>query len=370
MLKTHLNTFKLLLLFLVMAPGRMVANDGVFYAMGNTLFPIRETVVRMDKEILGLTRDGDHVNVSVYFEFFNPGPEKELIVGFVTPRAGGDFPEEESEHPQITGFTVLMNGKDLPYKIYVSDSSGFNLPDSIASGRDFIYHFKALFVKGKNIVRHTYRFRASSGVETQYDIPYVITTGKMWAGGSIADFTLNINMGTDCYFTVPNSFVKGGQPAAWQIKGRGKLSANKIWFIEHEWRTAFIRNGILTLNEKKFAPDTNLSVAVWQLHNEVYLWRDDRGQHEFQELIWDYVYGDYNNELHERSGEELRLLRNYPYARKGYFFQDKSLREYFAQFNWYLPEPALKQEDINLSKQDQEIIQLVRAEEERRKGGQ
>lgn len=66
------------------------ANDGVFYATGNTLVPLKETTIRLKKEILNLERKGDWVQVDIYFEFFNPGPEKELTVGFVTPPADGD----------------------------------------------------------------------------------------------------------------------------------------------------------------------------------------------------------------------------------------------------------------------------------------
>ena len=58
------------------------ANDGVFYAAGNQLIPITETDISVKKEVLTLNRVGNHIEVTVYYEFFNPVGEKELLVGF------------------------------------------------------------------------------------------------------------------------------------------------------------------------------------------------------------------------------------------------------------------------------------------------
>lgn len=38
-----------------------------------------------------------------------------------------------------------------------------------------------------------------------------------------------------------------------------------------------------------------------------------------------------------KSAEELRLMRNYIFARRGYIFESKDLKEYFEQFSWYVP---------------------------------
>ncbi len=52
------------------------ANDGVFYASGNQLIPITETDISVKKEVLTLNRVGDHIEVTVYYEFFNPVGEE------------------------------------------------------------------------------------------------------------------------------------------------------------------------------------------------------------------------------------------------------------------------------------------------------
>ena len=38
-----------------------------------------------------------------------------------------------------------------------------------------------------------------------------------------------------------------------------------------------------------------------------------------------------------KSGSELRVMRNYIYARHGYKFKSKDLQQYFAQYPWYTP---------------------------------
>ena len=103
------NLRNLLLLILGFTWSNLEANDGVFYAQGNHLVPVQETVVQLQKEVLKLKREGDWMQVDVDFEFFNPGPAKTVIVGFVTPPAMGDVSEELTAHPQIREFSAVVN---------------------------------------------------------------------------------------------------------------------------------------------------------------------------------------------------------------------------------------------------------------------
>ena len=61
----------------------LFANDGAFFARGNQLIPIQETSISVKKEILSIKKiRNQFVEVSVYYEFFNPDADKEIIVGF------------------------------------------------------------------------------------------------------------------------------------------------------------------------------------------------------------------------------------------------------------------------------------------------
>lgn len=44
-----------------------------------------------------------------------------------------------------------------------------------------------------------------------------------------------------------------------------------------------------------------------------------------------------HDDVEGKSAEELRLMRNYIFARRGYIFESEDLKEYFEQFSWYVP---------------------------------
>lgn len=152
------------------------ANDGAFFARGNQLIPITETSISVKKEVLSIKKiRNQFVEVSVYYEFFNPGSEKEITVGFeaASPEGDVDGAPKNGKHPYMRDFTVNINQKIVPYEIaYVSDSlyQKDNTINSIdlktfngnKSGNyvDFfyVYHFKAKFKKGINVIKHTYNY--------------------------------------------------------------------------------------------------------------------------------------------------------------------------------------------------------------------
>lgn len=47
-----------------------------------------------------------------------------------------------------------------------------------------------------------------------------------------------------------------------------------------------------------------------------------------------YVTAD---DLRYKSGSDLRIMRNYIFARHGYKFKSKDLQDFFSQYSWYVP---------------------------------
>lgn len=72
------------------------------------------------------------------------------------------------------------------------------------------------------------------------------------------------------------------------------------------------------------------------------------------------TYVNYND-LAGKSGSQLRIMRNYIYARHGYRFKSKDLQRYFAQYPWYSPMYS----DVNhlLNKIEKSNIQTISAYE-------
>lgn len=364
-----LKYFAALLLFI--QASQLKANDGVFYARGNTLFPVKETEIRMDKEFLSLTREGDFVNIVVQFEFFNPGGAKELVVGFVTPPGSGDIEEEEAEHPQIQDFTVQMNGLPLKWSVARVNGTGYQLSEDIADENEFLYHFTAPFKSGLNRIQHTYRFKATEWVEAPFIAEYVLTTGTTWAGGEIGDFTLEINMGENIVFTLPWSFSENGEPAPWRLEGSGALATDKRNFIDRPFKVVSMEKGKVVLHQTHFRPQLNLDIYEFYIHNEVYLWMPNDTENPLSALMFEYmIFEPVATELIDTyTAEQLRLFRNFLYARQGYSFQDKALKALFDQCIWYRPRANLRMEDIVLPARDQALLIVIQNSEKKLQGG-
>jgi len=348
------------------------ANDGVFYATGNTLVPLKETQVRLKKEILNLTRKGDWMQVDIYFEFLNPGPDKELTVGFVTPPADGDVSEAEAAHPQVKDFMVMAGDQLLPYKIAKLEQTGFKVDTKIASGYDFVYYFTVRFAKGVTVIRHSYVYRGGGSVEAAHDFDYRLTTGTTWANSAIDDFELNIDMGDDSYFSVPASFTNSA-PAAWQAAGIGRISKTSfaVPYIAEgadKLRMVYMRRGKLQLRATAFKPVKDLTLSFWNLHNEVNLWCDDKAVNDFADIM-QFVWGDsVTTYIAGLSDAQLRLYRNLNYARAGYEFKDEALRKTFSKYNWYIADPAVKIDNTPDYYITKEIMKLILEEEKKRRG--
>jgi len=351
------------------------ANDGVFYAQGNNLIPLQETRVELRKELLKFfVRDFRFADVDVDFEFYNPDGERTLTVGFVTPPAFGDVGEEEQEHPRISDFTVLVNGEKLDFKIAKMEQTSFNAEALDVNGFDFVYYFNVKLKPGLNRVRHTYRFEGGGSVETFRDFYYQITTGKRWANKQMDDFELQLHM-DEGIFNLPSRFVKGKGLADWKIVGDGviKKNAERMFdFDEDSIRMAHLNRGYFLFKAKNFRPDFDITISEFNWGTG---WIGKMCKQGTKCLPEDAAerYGFYMSRepgeyvevsaLKELTARELKMLRNFAFALRGYDFKSADLKSHYSKFFWYKPDPSLKAEDIALSEAEKAFIEKVRAAE-------
>ena len=358
------------------------ANDGVFYAEGNQLIPITETDISVKKEVLTINRVGDHLEVTVYYEFFNPVGEKELLVGFEakSPYNGKDPTTTFPRHPHIRNFKVVLNGETLSYDIaHVNKGTYDNDGNYVASSYykngkflnwslqqikdtmnawdyydempvDYVYHFKAKFRPGLNIIQHTYDFDLSSSVEEEFYFPYVLTAANRWANHQLDDFTLNINLGDCVSFHLFPDFFKSANE--WKILGEGKVTTDKIWgFTDDKETPVFhIQKGGISFHKDNFHPNGELRISQRRFWSFSWAYWDDFGKEEAYGLMEDgkeqyntlYVYDYVNNDDLAKtalSDNQKRILKNLPFAYRGYIFKTKELQDYFESTKWYLPNP-------------------------------
>lgn len=67
------------------------------------------------------------------------------------------------------------------------------------------------------------------------------------------------------------------------------------------------------------------------------------------------------SDLEGKSKEELRIMRNYIFARHGYIFKSKSLKKYFKQFDWY--SPKRKKVSSELSQVELDNVSFIKSYE-------
>lgn len=372
----------ILLLLLTMIGAK--ANDGVFYASGNQLIPISETDISVKKEVLTITRVDDHLEVTVYYEFFNPSKPKDLLVGFEAEPPYPYFDDDLSfypEQPHMRNFTVLVNGERLSYEVttamypesvemtgYYKNGKFSNLTkkqaeqaikdhDEMVYPFFFVYHFNAHFKEGQNIVVHTYNYDLSSSVGEEFSFPYVLTAANRWANHQIDDFTLTIDMGERQSFTIEPSFFKDIND--WTINGKGKKNYTK----ELKEPIFHIQNGNITFHKNNFHPDGELRLSKNRYY--LYGWGDDETT-EFSKAALETLKSQYYRltinevsfaeEKASFTNEQKRIMKNMPFAYRGHVFKDEGLRKYFESTAWYMPDPNYQDDMTEMSIEEKEWI--------------
>ncbi len=364
-------------------------NDGVFYAAGNHLVPIAETDICVQKEVLTLKRVGNHIEVTVYYEFFNPTKEKDLLVGFEAESPYNSYPIGVNYyHPHMRNFTVTLNGKTLPYEVahsisrfdesqnkYVVNYENGKIPDltwrqcedSILAydgegyPYEFVYHFNAHFQKGLNIVQHTYQYDLSFSIGEEFYFPYVLTAANRWANHQIDDFTLHVDMGDCESFWIDTTFYKDMNE--WTCDG---VFRKAVYPYGETMPIYHIQKGVLTFHKENFHPDGELYIKkpnIWL--NDPY-YNDGKPEPKKEDKLLDCVKRLYfcfdkpslpsDGDLFDVEAqymdvsftdEQRRILRNLPFAYRGYVFKDKMLQQFYDSTDWYMPDPNYKTIDLN-----------------------
>lgn len=343
-MKIHLS-----IVLLMLTCYAAMANDGAFFAKGNQLIPIKETDISVKKEILTLKKvRNKFIEVTVYYEFFNPGRDKRLTVGFeaFSPYGDVDGAPKNGKHPYMRDFKVQLNNSILKYNIaHVADSL-YNKNGTIKSldlakfqgsksGNNvdfyYVYHFEANFKKGINVVKHTYNYDVSGSIDYNYDFEYVLTAANRWANKQIDDFTLIIDLGEFETFSINKSFFKTANE--WHINGIGKaedVKGSPNSFVEHDALKFHLQKGNLVFKKKNFKINGDLFVYA-----QNYLGIEGQAY-----LPFSYFQEDKINE--PQNDFERKVLRNLPFARRGYVFQSQDLNDYYKQMDWYIPNKDYK----------------------------
>lgn len=316
---------------------------------GGNFFPIKKTNISIEKEVLSFTVRDDIAYVDIQFEFHNPSSKDQKI--------GIEFeaPAQFSNPLQIKNFTLVQEGKIIPYQLKARECEECELKDPGYYNDfygEYIFRFEITFKPGLNRIHHSFNFPRSGDMDVHATYNYKLATGENWAGGKIKDLTVNIDMGPNQYFFVNDAF---GETAEWSIIGTGKVTDESPSF-EEEIPSKFVRilSGQLQIKATNLLPERGLDFGTFS----EYLFTNYIGGYYSEEAL---ILEEDDNYKEDFTKADLRILRNTVYAQHGYVFNSADLQKHFNQFAWYMPNPNIKMEDIILSKKEVKFVERLKA---------
>lgn len=380
----------ILFTILLSSANMLFANDGAYYLSGNQLIPIQESDISVTKEILSIRREGDFIYVTVDYTFFNPTSEKTILVGFEanSPSGGGvDTYPKKGKHPYIDFFNVKMNNKPIAHKVAIVDKKDYFIKGKIAAKTEkevtttedyiesevanffYVYYFNATFKPGENKLIHTYKYTVSSSVIAKYSIDYILTAAMRWANKQIDDFTLNIDMGNNENFNIAQTFFSGNEQ--WQMENgvcvEADTDSNNLFerYLGSKKKLQLVTySGGATFKAKNFKPqgEFNLWAELIVEHNFDYKKNNLPASiyNDGKVLTKTYPLMIYPPHI-ATDKESYKILRNLPYAIRGYIFRTPYIQEYYEQQKWYTPNAEYKNAAVeHLTKEEKQWIESIR----------
>jgi hypothetical protein len=212
------------------------------------------------------------------------------------------------------------------------------------AGICYAYHFQAHFQPGLNIIHHTYRYQASVVAGYSYYLPYVLTAANRWANHQIDDFTLILDMGDCQSFYIPSYFFDS--LSEWQIQGAGRMNERPSEINGMKPTAMFhIRHGKVLFHKTDFHPLGELEVDVVYPRSLSSVSLGVLSAVFAQVAVAvDELFKGYTNDWEVPSlkdpytPDQRRILRNLPFAQRGYCFKNTALQAFYNSTDWYVPD--------------------------------
>lgn len=288
------------------------ANDTAFGGTASSPYPIHTQEIRMVSEEITIKSDAKD-GAWIYncdFVFKNVSDKSvELMMGMPFSRRTASEDEmlsiprsekvPEKGQPIVWDFKTFVNGKKLR-STRVKPVVNPQIPDFEYK---VAYTWPIRFRPGAvHKVRNTYKLAYTGDSNGYLYAEYILKTGGLWHDGTIGRSRLKVILDDPGYIL----HKENKNPSYPYIRPEGYKVSSKGNKITIDW------------DLKMFKPTQDLEVR-------------------FQDRLALLVFSDILNR-HDFSGldrEELRRLRNIPYALYGYTFKDPELKKYFAT-KWYV----------------------------------
>lgn len=159
------------------------ASNKDFYTSGNFFVPIHDTDISLKKAILTIDlANGEYVEANVYYELYNPDVSKNIDIK-LEARKTDKMPLDITQG--IKDFKLTVNGDIQDIKSSVDTC--------------YTYYANVQLIKGKNILRNTFKYRVKKNGDFDFSAPFNLCTLNCWANRQAGDFTLRIIGGSNYY---------------------------------------------------------------------------------------------------------------------------------------------------------------------------
>lgn len=159
------------------------ASNMDFYTSGNFFVPIHDTDISLKKAILTIDlADGEFVETNVYYELYNLDVSKNISIKFEAKKSD-KMPLDITQG--IKDFKLTVNGDIQDIKSSVDTC--------------YTYYANVQLIKGKNILRNTFKYRVKKNGDFDFSAPFNLCTLNCWANRQADDFTLRIIGGSNYY---------------------------------------------------------------------------------------------------------------------------------------------------------------------------
>ena len=244
---------------------------------------------------------------------------------------------EDFNYSGIMDFKVEINNMPSSYDV-VDVSRVKNQGSNPYVG--YLYYFPVTLKHGINKIHQHYKCSTSSSVMNSYEFEYILSTAKQWKGGEIKDFRLNFDMGEFADFILVNSFFNNLK--YWRASN-GKIIEEKNIDPDYgeEINTThfYLRDGKASFYRNNFIPESTIRLySIRNIDGGIFDKTEDKLNYKisFKPKYPSFGY------FFAKDFKSLKILKNLPFARRGASFKTKFISNYYKHIPWYEKNPKYK----------------------------
>jgi hypothetical protein len=323
------------------------ANDTSVGGIGANIYPVAETAIRMESELLIINYPkpfsrNEPAYIETTFTFSNTGEARTVTIGFPE---NYDDRFDHGLYPGIVGFMVTVDGVkvDTVYQPLAKRNEQFNFNRA--------YLWRVYFAKGqRRVIRNSYQYYPTYSTNGDWRVEYILKTGAMWAG-SVGRMDIVVN----CPTVVRSGFNK--PPWMNYVPYPEEYS----WFHTENWEpdrdillTAFYHRDSILQNRGKILPEWQPFITQNETDGAAYYRSETTAR---RALIRTYITSLPLTKLTTLTKQELQIYINGIYATYGRPFKDPEWDKFFNAKWWYQPDPAYS--DAMLTPPDQKTLNTL-----------